>query len=282
MGQPLSVFTYHDFQAFLRDWFEHAKKSRKGVSLQSVSASLGLKSKSHLHKILNDAKPTLSKTLAQAFCKLLNLRMREEEYFLALVDFSQATTMVQKNEAYRRMHGILALRDPSPLCPDRFAYFSDWMLPALREVASFPALKGSVEAMGKVFDPPLGTEQVKRGIELLVSLGFLRRNAEGVLEQADPVVDTGDGLVSFAVKNFQLETLDLARKALEQVDFQEREVTTLTFSVPEKAFVRIRDAMRQARDRIVRAILEEDGSADRVFQLNMQLFPITKSIVGKK
>lgn len=272
-----SVFKYTDFQLFLREWLEGAKDSRKGISLQSVSTKLGLKSRSHLHRILHDPKPPCSDSIIRKLCEVLDLRPREREYFVALVDFNRAETLTQKNEAYRRMHALLALRDPSPLKPDRFAYFSDWVLPTLREVAVFPALKGNLDKMGTLFEPPLSRAQVERGLEVLQNLGLLIKDSKGHYSQADSVVDTGDDLVSLAVYNFQLETLELARKAMDNLDPAEREITTLTFSIPATAFPKIREAMRQARDRIVQAILEQSDAPDQVFQLNMQCFPLTQN-----
>lgn len=276
MESRISVFQYSDFQVFLRDWFEQAKRSRRGTTLQAVAAKLGLKSRSHLHRILYDSHPPFSGALVPKLAEVLALSPREAEYFTALVDFHRAETLTQKNQAYRRMHAMLALRDPSPLKPDRFAYFSDWVLPALREVAVFPQLRGNAEAMSECFEPRLGVDQVQRGLKVLEELGMLKKNGEGKWEQADSVVDTGDDLMSLAIYNFQMETLELARKALEQLDRSNREISTLTFSIPAKSFETVRQAMRKARDEIVRTILEQGDICDQVFHLNLQCFPLTK------
>ena len=231
--------------------------------------------------MLQEAKPLCSEALARRFCEVLALRPREQEYFLALVDFNRADTLTQKNDAYRRMHALLALRDPSPLKPDRFAYFSDWILPTLREVAAFPSVKGNPEAMGRCFEPSLPSVQVQRGLDLLLGLGFLQKDSKGNFKQANPLVDTGDDLISLAIYNFQLETLALARTAMDSMDPSDREITTLTFSIPAKAFPKVREAMRKARDEVVRTILEQGDHGERVFQLNMQCFPLTKNLGGK-
>lgn len=276
MQQNLSVFQYSDFQTYLRDWFEHAKESRRGISLQTVATKLGLKSRSHLHRILHDANPPFSESLVPKLIELLALRPREAEYFTALVDFHRADTLTQKNQAYRRMHAMLALRDPSPLKPDRFAYFSNWILPTLREVAVFPHLKGSIDAMGKCFEPPLNAEQVERGLQVLQELGMLQKDSKGKWAQTSPVVDTGDDLMSLAIYNFQMETLELAKVALEQLDRSDREISTMTFAIPAKSFGTVREAMRKARDQIVQTILEQGESCDQVFHMNLQCFPLTR------
>jgi uncharacterized protein (TIGR02147 family) len=276
--EQLSVFQYTDFQEYLRAWFEQAKQAKRGITLQSVSAKLGLKSRSHLHRILHDHKPALGEALLAKLCELLALRPREQEYLIALVDFNRADTLTQKNDAYRRMHALLALRDPSPLKPDRFAYFSDWVLPTLREVAVFPKLKGNHAAIAKCFDPALSEEQVAHGLETLQQLGFLRVDSKGRYTQVDPVVDTGDDLTSLAVYNFQLETLDLARIALDKLDPENREIGTVTFSIPSKAFPAVREVMRKARDEVVRVILEQGQDCDQVFQWNTQCFPLTRKL----
>jgi uncharacterized protein (TIGR02147 family) len=69
--------------------------------------------------------------------------------------------------------------------------------------------------------------------------------------------------------------LKLASNALEQVSTPRRDISTLTAGVSEEGFNIIKKEIQLFRKRLVQ-LIDEDKNQDRVYQINFQLFPLTK------
>ena len=70
---------------------------------------------------------------------------------------------------------------------------------------------------------------------------------------------------------------ELAVRSLDEVPVNERDVSGLTIGVSEDAYYRITKEIEDFRRRIA-SIVMQDTDEDRVYRLNVQLFPLTKKI----
>jgi uncharacterized protein (TIGR02147 family) len=61
----------------------------------------------------------------------------------------------------------------------------------------------------------------------------------------------------------------------------ETNLSSVTFSISTDDFAAVQDEIRRCRRRIME-IAKESEKPDRVFQLNTQLFPLTKRYTGGK
>ena len=77
------------------------------------------------------------------------------------------------------------------------------------------------------------------------------------------------------IKNFQKIMNDMGKDALDQFSANELGMSTLTVSVSEKTMLIIKEEIAGLRQR-VKALAERDECPDRVYQLNYQLYPLSK------
>jgi len=77
---------------------------------------------------------------------------------------------------------------------------------------------------------------------------------------------------SLAVKNHILDLQRLAGELLDTVPPQDRQYNTLMFQVSAQGFATIKDRIRQFQEEL-RDILDRDEKEDRIYTLNMCLFP---------
>lgn len=70
--------------------------------------------------------------------------------------------------------------------------------------------------------------------------------------------------------------IERARSALDSLPPEQREISSLTFSIPRSVLPRLRQKMRRFQDEIVRDILAAQGADMDVFQFNLQMFPVTR------
>jgi len=116
----------------------------------------------------------------------------------------------------------------------------------------------------------------------LLKLKLIRKNAQGRLEKVDKVVSTGISSAHIATfKPGIRANLELASRALDEFPAKLRPFSYLTLSVSEESFGQIRDILRNTRRQIL-DLVSRDASVDRLYQLNMQLFPVSKTAKRRK
>ena len=77
------------------------------------------------------------------------------------------------------------------------------------------------------------------------------------------------------IMKFYIETMRLGMKALPQVQSIKREYSTLNMNVSKKGFLKVKNKLIQTRKEIIE-MTNKDSDEDRVYQLNVQLFPVTQ------
>jgi uncharacterized protein (TIGR02147 family) len=76
------------------------------------------------------------------------------------------------------------------------------------------------------------------------------------------------------VHTFQKENLRLAAEAIDRHERRHRDISTLTVGTTEAGAQRISDELASFRKRLAE-LVEKDDPADRVYQINLQVFPLS-------
>lgn len=81
--------------------------------------------------------------------------------------------------------------------------------------------------------------------------------------------------VPLAVSNFHPETMRLAQEAIDRYRHPERNIAGMTLGISEKSYEKIQALLIETRKKIVE-IANNDETADRVYQVNFQTFPLSR------
>ena len=73
------------------------------------------------------------------------------------------------------------------------------------------------------------------------------------------------------------EMTELAKEAIDTVDVRERNISGVTMGVDARTLERINDEVNKCRHRII-ALANACKKIDRVYRLNLQLFPLTDNV----
>lgn len=271
------LFRYTHFGPYLKDWFAEAKENRATLSLQSVSTALGLKSKSLLHRLMNDPKATLSPALAESISDYLGHGKLEREYFHYLVLFCRVRTPEEKGKLYVHMHRLLERLRPQYLEDWQLDYFQEWYVPVVRELVDCKPYPRTESEVAVRLRPAITGLQARKALEYLLKLGFIKTRQGGGWQATQKSLDTPSDLANVVVHRFQKQMLERAGDALEQQSAEEREIIASTFSFPAHAFERIRCLVRNFQGELTREVLALNESCDQVYQVNVQLFPLSQS-----
>lgn len=108
----------------------------------------------------------------------------------------------------------------------------------------------------------------------LVTCGLLAHGENG-LEKSHPKVRTTEDVTSVALKKGHLETLDLGKDKLEEVDVALRDFSSIMVALDPQKVPDAKIIIREFRQKL--AALVKDGHLSEVYQLAIQFYPITKT-----
>jgi len=227
-----------------------------------------------LAKVLSKARHIADDSIT-LFAVACNLSGPSAEYFAAMVHFTKAK---EDSEAKGWFERMLQLRTPhaTRLEGDGYAYYQRWYHTAIRAALDYYAYDGSdPAALGAHLLPPISVPEVQESVSLLENLGLVARDAQGCFRPTALGVTSGAGWKSVAVHTFQSETLRLALEGLDRIPKALRNYSTLTMNLSAEDFEELKERVREFRQQLVKFI-HSRSQGDRVYQLNVQLLPLTE------
>jgi uncharacterized protein (TIGR02147 family) len=288
--QMPALSQYMDYRKYLSDFYAFKREQTKGdlrpYSYQMFSAAANIKSPQYLRLII-EGKRNLSLDMVAKFAKALSLQKEQAEELKALVNYTQATDPAERNRYLKdlmekRVSQQIKSGQIDSATWEKVPGWVTWILYAM------------VDQKGVSFDPAqlkalLGEkatqEQIQESLQKLLESGELIRDADtGAIKKARPLMENVDNVPVALVKKLQAELLYLGMESLFQDDPTDREFGTLTLSLTKSEFEEIKFKLRQMRKQMTKdnAIARSQGSGDRIYQLNIQLFPVTKKVESEQ
>ncbi len=265
------LFNYLEYRDYLKEAYEERRRSRPGFSYRFIGNKVGMDS-SYLTRLFQK-KLHLGDDLVERMARAFDLTGDSLEYFRNLVLFNKAKSETQArvfHEQLVRLRGVgyRVVRE------DQEEFFSNWIHAAVRSLLDYYPFEGDYEALGAMLSPPATGEQAKSSVFLLERLGMARRT-EGGFEILDNHLHSGDNWKAEAIKSFQKSTMELASRSLDAVPAASRDVSTMTMDVDAKTLDGLKAMIRKFQEDAAK-LVGSGGRSDRVYQLNIQLFPLTR------
>jgi uncharacterized protein (TIGR02147 family) len=274
----VDVFSFRDFRAFLRAYSERHRAEKSGFSPAEFAKRAGLRSPNYL-KLVIDGQRNLTPDLAHRFAEACGLRDDSVSYFCALAAFNQAKTARERDLHYETLQSFRRFRAAHRLDGAQSAYHSEWYIPAVYELAAFADFDPEPRSIAKMLLPPISPKQAQQALDVLVELGLLVADAEGRLRPAQSIVQTPEGPLGHHVVQYHRTMMQRAAEALDQVPRAEREIASLTIACSEQRMRELKAELEAFRHGLAERY-QADPRAERVVQLNFQLFPLTKKKRG--
>lgn len=271
----VDVFRFRDYRAFLREFYERNKQRKSGYSLRAFSKTAGLRSPNYL-KLVMDGDRNLTAPMALRFAECCGLNGEAVEYFCELVAFNQARVARERELHYERLKRFSRFRKVHKLDAAESAYHSEWYIPAVRELVVRADFEEDSGWIAGALLPPISPVQAKRALAVLLELGLLARDAAGRLVQPEELVETPEGPLGHHVVEFHRAMMAHAAQALDLVPRGEREISSLTLCLSEAQFEQLKAELAAFRGLLLQRY-QAQPDAERVVQLNFQLFPLSQA-----
>jgi uncharacterized protein (TIGR02147 family) len=268
-----NLFQYTDYRAFLRDYYEWAKKELRGFSHRSFLEKAGMSGPTYLKRVM-EGQHDLTANSIPKFIKAMSLAQDEAGFFTALVTFNQAKTLQEKDSAFQTLMALKAPRQDSQLEQSQYDYYRDWYNIGIRELLATGDYPDDPTAISKDLAPPVSPKKVKKALELLKELGLIAVNPRGRLEATSTFLHSDPSIQSLLIPRFHQAMGKLAVEAVERFPKQERYFSGTTVSISAKTYELAIAKIRELRAELLQAVAS-DPDPDRVYHLNMQWFPLT-------
>jgi uncharacterized protein (TIGR02147 family) len=265
-----SVFDYLDYVKYIREYYEARHTIDRWFSYRYIQSKTGI-DPGYLFKVFMGKKP-LPQKKSNALAEVFGLTKRESEYFTLLVLYGQA----KSNETIRRyFERMLSFGEVTTrtVAVKEYSYYTKWYHAAIRQLLSCTDFTGDYRSLARMTVPPVTEGEAKKAVALLCSLGFVKKDMDGVFRVTDRFLTTGNGWQSIAVRRFQQDTMMLAHKALDTVDKELRDISTATVTLSAEGFAEARERIRQFR-RDMLELASRQGHPAGAYHINIQLIPI--------
>ena len=277
--QPLpSVWEYTDYRAWLTDTYHARKAVHRWFSYGVLAQRAGFKARDFLLRVMRGER-CLSTESATRLAAALDLPRREQDYFRALVAYNQARTDPEREVAWGKVQHLLAksrnASAPRLLTGIHREILGQWHHLAIRSLLEMRPDPGDWDTLGKRLQPPKTAAAVRRSVELLERGGLVEKLSDGLWHATEKSVTTPAEVGMPALRTFHRDCLQLAGAAIEETPPDRRNITGITMGISERTYRVLCDRLTELRLELAR-LAEADEEADRVYQLTLALFPLSR------
>jgi uncharacterized protein (TIGR02147 family) len=269
----LSVFDYTDYRKFLRDAFAQKKAQDRSFTYRRLASAAGFKSAGFFTQILQGSTNISDQTVAN-LSLAFGLAKREAQYFACIVKYNQAESHDAKKAHFLKMVAFKKARVKT-VDPQSYDLYDKWYYSAIRAVLHYRPFDGvDYKQLARAVVPAITPAEARRAVAVLTKLGFVSRDDGGRYVLTDKHITTGLNTDSIVINNFVINTLEIARDAFYRFPKDKRSFSSLTLSVSGDGFDKIKQRCDEFRKELVE-IVKNDRKIDRVYQVNLQAFPLT-------
>ncbi len=271
------IVEYTDYRKYIQDYYDERKRS-SAFSWQKFAQNAGFSSAVFL-KYVCEGKKNLSVGAAGSVASAMGLAGFEQTYFVLMVSYAHAKDDKTKRAAFEERCALAKAHKVHVIGNDEFDYFKSWKNPVLREIA--PHMPGAKPLeMARACEPAISAAEVSETLNFLVKMKLLKKDKDGNYHQTDKAVTMASmDAIPVAARDLQRQMGEFAIRALD-LPLSERTMSGFVLGLTERSYERIRKEMSDFYRRVV-AIATEEDETERVYRLNMQLFPMSKRLETK-
>jgi uncharacterized protein (TIGR02147 family) len=267
-----SVKQYLDYRAYLRDFYAERRARSRVFSYRFMAKRVGM-DHGYLVRLLQK-KVHMADGHVGPFAALCGLSGRDREYFAALVRFNKSRDPDETARWFEKLMGLAGVK-AHPLERDQFEYYSAWYHSAIRALLGHMRIRGDAAPLAKALNPPIPEKRAQESLELLERLGLAAPGPDGAWRPAEAIITTGGNLQAAAVMQFQREMIRLAEESLVRHPKDHRDISTVTLSIAAAELGGLRERIAGLR-RSAMSLAALSERPDAVYQLNIQLFPLSR------
>lgn len=273
MRAKVNIFKFNDYRNALKALIEQRKKNRQAFSYRWFADRAGLSSPNFLNLVVK-GKRHLSAATTEKVIEIFQLNKEEAIFFRNLVRFNKAKTLPEREQFAAQLIRSKKFLNEYPLSKEQFEYYSEWYNIPIKESLGLSLPPKTIEEISDSLVPKISKTEAQNAINKLIKLDLIEKQSSRYVSKRESV-STGHKFSNYGVVSFHKKMMTLASESLERFPSAEREISSVTIGASRASFEKIKTEIEEFRLRLM-AIAEEDQNKEQVYQLNFQLFPLTK------
>lgn len=274
----INIYEFEDYRKYLKAISEDLKRSL-GLTYRELNEYFGFKATNFIQLVCKRERNLTAQSI-DSICRSLELSKEEKKYFSLLVELNQSTNIAERQNLLQNLLFLRKKKIKGTLPKSQHNYYSQWHNVVLRESLQMGLDTNEIETLENKIIPPISKTQKEDSIKSLEKLGLIERKNNHYVT-TENTLRTGDQFNNEMIIQFHYKMLELAKASIQQFTTSEREIGAVTVSLSEKNFLHLKQRLKELKEEILE-LSESDKDADQVFQMNLQLFPLTKKIRGSK
>lgn len=270
------LFSFRDYREYLKALYAEMKASHPFFSYRYFARIAGLGGKSYLKMVIDGSRNLTPKTVSK-FIKGFKLNKKETRYFETLVLYGQSKSEEEKTRYFEELSALTPSTSITGLSKDVYEYFTDNLFVIIREMAALPNFCEDPQWIAKKLRRKVKPGDIQHAIEVLLKLKLLSRNSEGKLKHSgrtlkSPMDDDSPEILA-CHRRILSETKDLVFKSPKG----EWDVCSMVIPIQKKNLPLIMDLFRDYLQKIIDHVNKGDRNFQEVYQISMQMMPVTKN-----
>lgn len=281
-----TLAAYTDFRTYLKDFFEFKKATLstpvRPYSYSAFSAAADIRSPNYL-KLIIEGQRNLSKTMIRRFAKALQLSKEETIEFTALVEYGQAQDPLERNRYLKALSDIRVSKQlkNGEIRSETWDRVPNWVTWVLYTMSDQAGVKFEASVLRQLMRGRAKFDEIKKSLKGLFEGGeLIQEEATGKVRKGRLLMNGSEDVPIEMVRKLQSELIYLGLESLFQDESVDREFGALTLCLTKEEFEQIKFELRQMRKRIFKniSVNRERSKGERVYQFNIQLFPVTNPV----
>lgn len=247
-------------------------KEKSRQPLKELAQLAGYRSASAMCMVMK-GKRGFSPTSAQRLADNLALDKNSAQYLCTMANLEAAKSTEERLRYHETLLYLRTRHATSQLELMQYRFLAIWYYPAIFAMAAGDNLKMDAKQIGIRLGRDVTEKMVKTAIGDLLGLKLLELN-DGVLKQMKGAVQTSDGIKNLAIQRYHRDMLQLAADSI-ALPVDKRYLSGLTAMVPKSLEGEVKKRMLKFCEELNELVT--GASEGEVFQINLQLFPLTSS-----
>ncbi|NRA63163.1 MAG: TIGR02147 family protein [Pseudobacteriovorax sp.] len=258
-----------DYKSFLAALYKAMNEDSK-YSYVQFAEDCGFKPTNIMYQYMQGVR-RLTLKAGKEIEKALGLKKAERRYFEQMVVLAGATSGEARDSALTKMRFIKDGKLDSSREKDQLQFLGEWYHPVILEMISLPDFDHSPEWIVDNIVPKIKVDEAKRSLELLLDLDLIRLEGN-TYQTTGKSMNTGHRVRSLAFSSYHQNMLKISQESLANVEATQRNISAVTVSVDEDGYKEIKQLIHDFNEKVMQ-LAEKQKENDRIYQMNIQLFP---------
>lgn len=268
------ICTYIDIVRFYQDYFTDRKSKNSKFSYEIWGIELGFKSRTFMKLIASGKRHTTNK-LIEVFSFQNGFSEMEKKHLIHLSLYQKAKTDLQKKIHFEAVLETLDLSRNMTLIQNYVEFITTPSLPVLQLVLAFKNVKTSEQNLASIMG--LTLKQVKSDLKKLEKMGAAYTE-NGIWKSIYHSFKIPDEIQSTALKAYHNNNLKEAQNIIEEDQLQRR-YRSVMFALNDQNFGELIEEIEAFLGKIKNKYNTAKTKSDRIYKINLQTYPITKTLV---